>query len=201
MAKSRKRRERRYRASMPLLPRRLPRPRVEIDRGLMWLVIWAAPRAEARIQARLLGLGLGAYVPTEVVERVRRGKRIEQERPAISRYVFVGLNAAQPEFWQVDGALSEWGGLQTQGRVLRTADNTPLRVPASALQRLADGLTVFDEPVPALRPGDRANVRTGPFEGLLAEIETADDVRVRALVNLFGGTVRAEFEPGQLEAA
>lgn len=201
MAKNRKR-SRRYRPSAMPTPRRIPRPRVEIDRGLAWYALWTASRAEKRVAERLRDAGLATYLPSETLQLVRRGKTVEVERPAVSRYVFVGLNAVAPQFDAVHGALEEWAGLwpMTLGRLLRTSEG-PLRVPAGALQRLADGLVVYDSPKPSLRPGEAYRPVSGPFAGMTAIIEAADDTRVRALVSLFGGRVPVEFDADQLEAA
>lgn len=203
MAKSRKR-PRRYRPSSLThsVPRRIPRPRVEIDRGLAWYALWTAARAERRVAERLTDAGLATYFPAETIQRTQRGKVVEVERPAVSRYVFVGLNAAQPQFDVVHGALEEWTGLWPLiiGRLLRTAEG-PLRVPAGALQRLADGLVVYDSPKRRIAAGDTLKPISGPFAGLTAVVESSADSRVRALVSLFGGTVPVDFDADQLEAA
>jgi transcription antitermination factor NusG len=214
MAKTRKRCERRYRPSAPLLPRRLPRPRVEIDRGLAWFVVWVSSarfQAERDVVRRLSERGIATYHPVEAVERMTRGKRTETERPALGRYVFVGLDAGRSDFGPVHDALEDAGGwfagfYTLLGRVLKIYDHerevaVALRVPASALQRLADGLVCFEAVRQPFLPGESVRAVSGALSGLRAEIEHADDVRVRALVHLFGGQVRVEFEPGQLEAA
>lgn len=201
MAKS-KSRPRRYRPSSLTHSgfRRLPRPRVEIDRGLAWYAIWSAARAEQRIAKRLGDAGLAAYVPLETVERVRRNRVIQDARPAVSRYLFVGLDGARPDFEAVHGAIDDFGGLVSLGRLLATGDG-PIRVPAGALQRLADGLSLFDQPKRRFCPGGRVRAREGVWAGFLGEVERADDVRVRALMDLFGRKTPIEFGADQLEAA
>jgi len=201
MSKSRKGSKKRAVSQVPFLPRRLPRPRVAIDGDVAWFAIWTAPRAEDRIRRRLEQDGFPVYLPVEGVARLKLGKLVEHDRPAISRYAFVGLDPGSPTFWAVEAALEQWGGLQTLGRLLRANSGQPLRVPAIALQRLADGLTVFEEPKYRFRPGDSVRVKDGPFSGWLVAVEHADDVRVRGLAGLFGGTVRADFEHEQLELA
>jgi transcription antitermination factor NusG len=200
--KSRKRRERRYHASAPLLPRRLPRPRVEIDRGLAWFVVWSgnAPKAKTRLDQS----GVALWRPSEAVERVQRGRKVEVEQFPAGGYLFVGLDSADPDFNRIEDALSMWefwGAVPRLGRFLRSSDFKPIRVPVSALQRLADGLVCFEAARQPFLPGASVRAVSGAFSGFLAEVERADDIRVRALVHLFGGQVRAEFEPGQLEAA
>lgn len=203
MAKPRKRRSRRYRPSSLTYSnqtRRLPRPRVEIDRGLAWYAVFTSPRAEPRILEKLAQRGLASYRPVEAVERIRRGRRVEEEIPAISRYVFIGLNAATPQWGLVHDALEDMAGIQTLGRVLRSGD-VPLRVPASALQRLADGISLFEAPTQRFIAGEAVRAVSGPFLSFLVTVEEADDYRVRALVDIFGRQTPVEFEPEQLEAA
>lgn len=203
-----KRRPRRYRPSAPLaVVRRLPRPRVEIDRGLAWYVLWTAPRAEARVAAALRERGLAAYVPLEAVYLPRRGRQVELERPAVGRYVFVGLNGADPQWSAVyaalDGPMGWMTGMPALGRVLKVAGQA-LVVPAGVIQRFADGLFVSPlsgSGLTRLAAGRPCKAIAGPFEGFLGVVEAADDVRVRALLDVFGRLVPVEFEPDQLVAA
>src|SRR5215218_665860 len=80
MTRAQKRRERRYCPSAPLLNMRLPRPRIEIDRGLAWFVIWTVARAERRVEAVLQNAGLATYAPVETVRVTKRGRVVEDER-------------------------------------------------------------------------------------------------------------------------
>lgn len=200
-----RRRFRRYRPAAPLsVVRLLPRPRVEIDRGLAWYVLWTAPRAERRVAEALQERGLATYVPLEAVTISRRGRPIQQERPAVGRYVFVGLNGARPEWTAVyaalDGPFGWLTGIPALGRVLK-ADDVPLRVPCGALQRLSDGLATTTTNQPLLTAGGACKAISGAFAGFVGIVEEADDCRVRALLDVFGRRTRVEFEPGQLEAA
>jgi transcription antitermination factor NusG len=181
--------------------RRLPRPRVEIDRGLAWFAVWTAARAEQRIQRRLENVGVPTYLPSEAVKIARRGRWVEIDRPVVSRYLFVGLNAAKPDFAAVHGCLEGfWPGIPVFGRVLRTQEG-PLRVPASAVQRLADGLSLYDSRSPPWAVGGRFRAVGGAFAGFEGIVQGADDHRVRGLLDLFGRKTVVEFESGQLEAA
>lgn len=209
MSKLRKRRERRYCPSAPLLNMRVPRPRVEINRGLAWYCLWTAVRAERRVEAALRDAGLATYLPVEVVKAVKRGKVVEDERLAIGRYLFVGLHGAWPQWDAVHEALESsfsWMlGVPALGRVLKSGDGTALRVPTGALQRLADGLSLFGEvgeEVPArMRAGAACRAVGGPFAGFRGVVESSDDYRVRALLDVFGRKTPVEFSSGQLEAA
>lgn len=200
-------RPRRYQPSVPHgVVRRRPQPLVRIDRGLAWYCLWTVPRGEAQVAAALREAGLGVYVPVETFAIARRGKVVERERPLLGRYAFVGLNAARPQ-WPIvhealDGTFGWVYGVKTLARVLRSAGGTPLRVPASALQWLANGLegTASGRSTP-FRNGGSARVVNGPWQGFQAEILDSTDFHVRGLLNLFGRQTMVEFTPDQLEVA
>jgi transcription antitermination factor NusG len=188
---------------------RRPQPRIQIDRGRAWYCLWTAPRAEAEVAQALREAGLAVYVPVEALSVTRRGRLVEVERPLLSRYVFVGLNGAEPEWSAVhralDGPHGWMFGLPVLGRVLKSAEQVPLRVPASALQNLANGLeataSVRSAPDSMWATGQPVKAAGGPLEGILGAFHDADEVRVRALFNLFGRKTLVEFKPGQLRAA
>lgn len=195
--------------------RRLPRPPIEIDRGLAWYVLWTPPQLEGKVERRLSERGLAAYVPIETVSAVNaKGKQFEKSRPAISRYVFVGLNAARPQWLDVEDALQDGnGGVylwlrsredQPLGRVLRDADGKALRIPACLLQRFADSLTGVCDPPATRQPfevGGRVRASEGAFQAFVGEVQSVKDQSVRVLVDLFGRLTSVEFDAAQLEAA
>jgi transcription antitermination factor NusG len=203
-------RPRRYQPSAPpgTVARR-PRPRVEIDRGLAWFCVWTAPWAEAQVAKALREAGLGVYVPVEALAVARRGKLVEVERPLLGRYVFVGLNACWPQWDEVRDALTgPYGwmlGVPGLGRVLKSAEDTPLRVPTGALQNLANALAAslagVSPPSSTWGSGQPVKAAYGPLEGILGAFHDADDVRVRALFDLLGLQTLVAFKLGQLEAA
>lgn len=200
-------RPRRYQPSAPHgTVRRRPQPRVQIDRGLAWFCLWTVPRAEAQVAQALREAGLGVYVPIEALAVVRRGKLVEVERPLLGRYLFVGLNGARPEWEAVscalDGPHGWMFGLPVLGRVLKSADGTPVTIPAGVLQTFADGLgrSLAGVNGSGLFPGQRVKAAHGPLEGILGAFHDADEVRVRALFNLLGRQTLVEFKLGQLEA-
>jgi transcription antitermination factor NusG len=201
MPKARKRRRRRYSPSMPMLPRRLPMPKAEIDRGLTWRVAYVYARKETRIRDRLAEAGVTTYLPMEAIERIARGRRSEIRRPALAGYLFVGLNAARPNYLAVEQALGPGWGAPTEGRLLRNAEGEPLNVPAFALERLAAALHVPPVCGTTFAAGSRVRARQGPWEAFLGEVERSDDYRVRVLLDVFGRKTPVEFEAAHLEAA
>ena len=228
MPKSRKRLRR-----GPLSPestvRFLPRPRVEIDPGLFWRVLWTQPLAESRVAAALARAGLAAYIPMRAVETVRRGSLEAITRPAIGRYVFVGMGDPEVDFARLRASLGQETpylasdsfsytdrrgrriGVEVRrpeppepmARLLRV-DDVPLRVPVEALQALEDGLSLYGQAGkgrPAFMPGQSVTVLQGPWAGFIGEVERSDDERVWALLGLFGRQTPVQFLVDELEVA
>jgi transcription antitermination factor NusG len=205
MPKSRRRRERRFRPSMPLLPRRLPMPKFEIDHALAWRVAHCYRSSVVRIRDRLKEMDIATYLPMEAFERIKRNRRIRDERPALSGYLFVGLNAARPDYLAVEDAVRGGWGLPVEGRLLRNAEGVPLHVPPIALERLAEALYVPEVPAEVIlrarfSAGSFVTPLVGPWERFIGEVERSDDDTVRVLLQLFGRKTAVEFNPEHLEA-
>src|SRR6476620_10201675 len=103
------RRQHRYHSgrspARPFVPRFVSRPRVEIDRGLAWYCVHTRSRVERQAEDELRRVGFSTCLPTETYQVHRRGKLLEIERAPVSRYLFVGLDAAAPEFALLDDVL------------------------------------------------------------------------------------------------
>lgn len=207
----------------------VPRPRVEIDATLFWRVLWTQPLVEERVAAALARAGLASYTPMQAVEVFQRGVKKTLRRPAIGRYVFVGLSNLGTDFGRLRASLGQetpsavedvFSYVNRRGRLvvvevrqpeppeplarLLRVDDVPLRVPAEKLQELEDRLSLHeaaDGPGPAFRPGEAVRVTSGPWSGFVAEVEAATDGRVRALLDLFGRQTPVEFVVDDLEAA
>jgi hypothetical protein len=190
--KRRQKRNRRYSPAMPVVTSNrtgwIWRPHVVIDRSLAWFAVWTAPRAEREAEIRLRRAGFATYLPSFADKRLRKGQIQPVETLAVSRYLFVGINAASLPLGAVAEALREE---ETSGAVVfeyrgktvtvdvGSAPPEPigrvigvrgeaLRVPASALQSYADGLSGNDIPV-----------RGGVLGKLLEAMQRADDARLR----------------------
>jgi transcription antitermination factor NusG len=201
MPRSRKRRERPYRQSMPLLPRRLPMPRAEIDHGLAWRVAYCYRGSVARVRDRIEEVGIATYLPMEAFERITRNRRVAIERPALAGYLFVGLDAARPDYVSVEEAMGGAWCLPTEGRLLRNADGVPLHVPPMALERLSEALHVPEGSGCPFAVGAAVRARQGIWQAFLGEVERSDDYRVRVLLDVFGRKTPVEFGASDLEAA
>jgi transcription antitermination factor NusG len=198
-------------AARPFVPRFVPRPRVEIDRGLAWYCVHTRSRAERHAESDLRRAGFATYLPTEAYSVVRRGRVIEVERAPVTRYLFVGLDPVAPEFRAVDDALTGlthdwWPVLGSVGSLIRVGEQ-PLRIGAGALQTFADNCTGSSLAAVAggrcgFRAGETARIVDGAFSGLSMRVEDVlRNERVLGLVDLLGGRVVVEATADQLEAA
>lgn len=76
---------------------------------LTWYCARTAPRQEERVRKSLADdLGLTAYLPLERVTVIRRGKQVTEDRPLLSRHLFVGVQPDEPP-WR---AIAETDGLE-----------------------------------------------------------------------------------------
>lgn len=181
-----------------------------IDPTLPWYVITCRTGCEERAWLELRTGGFDAYFP-------RRRRKVFNRRVRIHRTV---EDAALPGYVFLAGSGIDWGRLHDDrhfehvGRPLRGADG-PLRVPgAVVLQISIDEMAgKFDE-TGATKKANRAKlaerfpkgkklrIGEGVFVGFEAVVEavTAKD-RIKALVNIFGRAVPAEFGEEELTAA
>jgi transcription antitermination factor NusG len=213
--KTKNRRQRRY--SPSTLTHRsglrlIERHRVEIDRALSWHVVYCRAQQERVAERDLQAAGFTTYRPVQTFERLYRGKTSTVERAPVSRYVFVGLNAVDPDLARVEAVLTEDGWWpRMSGQVLH-ANGQPVRIGAGALQRFEDAVSChFDGGLNGsggaasgrslFKVGETVFVRDGPFSGIPFSIESLTDYRVRGLVDLLGGKVAVDLELEQLEAA
>jgi hypothetical protein len=188
-----------------------PAPRIRIDRGLAWYCVATRSRAESDAQDDLDRAGFSTYLPTESVKVRRRGKLVSIERVPVSGYLFVGLNAAQPDFAGCEIALgwtpSAW--LQSErprGRLLHV-NHEPLRVHSGQLERYANVCAGNGSGAGAsgrlqFRHGDKVRYVGGLVDGLVMSV--ADYLcsdRIRCIAERSGGRVVVEAKVEQLEAA
>jgi hypothetical protein len=202
MPRSRKRRERPYRQSMPLLPRRLPMPRAEIDHGLAWRVAYCYRGSVARVRDRIEEVGIATYLPDGSLRadltKPPRSHRAPRHRPDICSSDWTPpapTMSPSRRRWAARGASQPTAGCCA----MRTA------YPCMCRQWL---WSVFQRRCTSRR-GPGAPLRSEPLYGLataiwqafLGEVERSDDFRVRVLLDVFGRKTPVEFEASDLEAA
>lgn len=131
-------------------------------------------------------LGFPLFCPRERVFKVRRGRKVKEDRPLFLGYVFTSF----------DREAKTWGAIEHVDGVLGILKNCGVPVAAKNEQiaelRLAETMGMFDRTKP---PSVGINVETaeGPLSGLIGKIaraRTAERVEV-ALKGLFGRVVKA----------
>jgi transcription antitermination factor NusG len=149
----------------------------------IWAIVWTAPRGEQKAVDELMRYGYAAFLPMVTVwrdvpqrQRKRVGARREPvERPALSRYVFVGLNP-QIQSW---GLIADAEGVS---EVIRADGPQQPRLQADiARMRKAYEKGDLDEvrrENEAMRErlqaivGKRVYVTDGPLTGMQGEAES-----------------------------
>lgn len=178
---------------VPGVERRKARKPIHIHDDLDYYVIRSNIKCERRVAMGLRELGMEYYFPTIVVETVRRGKKQRNERAALSRYLFVGLNKQFPAF----GKAREVEGVES----LLGVEGKPQSVPAGILSAMEAELCKGD-PEPATMIGQKFIVANGTLQGFLAAVTAAlSSDRVRAEVEMFGGKATVEIPVASLRAA
>ena len=180
-------------AQTPAIERRKARKQIHIHDDLDYYVIRSNIKCERRVAMGLRELGMDYYLPTIVVETVRRGKKQRNEKAALSRYLFVGMNRRLPAF----GTVRNVEGVES----LLGWEGKPQSVPAGILRAMEAELCKGD-PDAGLMIGQNFVVASGTLQGFLAAVTAAlSSDRVRAEVEMFGGKVSVEMPVGNLRAA
>jgi transcriptional antiterminator RfaH len=161
--------------------------------GPAWYCVRARPKSEHLALGRLARIaGLEVYCPRIRFRRATRRGPVWFTEALFPGYLFARFDLA------------------AQGRLVAHASGViglvafggaPAVVPAATVDglraQIVGDLKVFDEPV---RPGDAAEVLTGPFRGLevvVTRVLPARD-RVRVLLGFLGRDMEVEVEAGAL---
>ena len=172
-----------------------------------WAIVWTAPRGEAKAAEELMRYGYAAFLPMVTVwrdvpqrQRKRVGARRQAfEKPALSRYVFVGLNP-QVQSW---GLIADAEGV---AEVIRADGPQQPRLQADiARMRKAYEKGDLDEvkrETEQMRArlekivGRRVRITDGPLNGMEGE---AEERRGKREVEVAIGPVRAVVDIDALQ--
>lgn len=164
-----------------------------------WFILLTEPSREATAVRGLRERGIQAYGPVVMKRLVRRGRKIEVERPLFPGYVFARLVVDVDDFSapkRVNGVRDylRFEGLPCaiqQGVIdaIRHREGIELE----RAQRVVSGVHNF-------AVGEPVRIADGPFSGFAAQVFSMDSKgSVTALVNLFGRKTKAVFDGAQLE--
>lgn len=167
-----------------------PRP------GQAWYLAQLKPNALAIARRNLTAQGFDLFAPMQIETRRVRGLFRTEPRLMFPGYLFIALNPAE----------GRWRAVNSTPGVTRLVafGGIPAAVPRGLVEQIAltcgeDGVLL---PPEALSPGDRVLVQSGPFAGLLAEVERSEaDQRVWILLDLMGQQTRVRVGQGVLKRA
>lgn len=139
-----------------------------------WKVIYVKPRTEKKVEASLLKMGILAYCPviTETHQWSDRKKKVQV--PLLKSYVFV-----QPEKRALDAVFQV-------GHVVRYLfwQGKPAVVRDHEIKTMQDWLVSenTEARVEAIQPGDKIDIKTGPFKGAKGLVKEINKNRIQLLV-------------------
>ena len=163
-----------------------------------WYVVRTHARAEARAAQQLRQQGFEVYLP-RYQKRRRHARRVDMTvAPLFPRYLFISLDIEHQRWRSIQSTIGV-SNLVCHG-------DKPAAIAGAVIEEIRareneQGL-VSIAPAAAFAQGDRVRVLDGAFADCLGLFEeTADQNRVRILLDLLGRKVRVVLESERLEAA
>ena len=155
--------------------------------GHGWYLAQLKPNALAIARRNLTAQNFPIFAPMQIETRRVRGLFRTEPRLLFPGYLFISLDPR-------DG---HWRAVNSTPGVTRVVSfgGMPAAVPRGLVEQIAlgcgpDGVLLA---LDILAPGDRVLVSSGPFAGVLAEVERSEaDKRVWILLDLMGQAVRTQ---------
>jgi len=161
-----------------------------------WFVVQTLSRREAKAQFQLRQQGFKTFLPV-VMRSVRHARKTRNVKvAAFPGYLFIALDLQKDRWRSVNGTF----GVAR----LVMGETSPDPVPPGIVESLLDyrdenGVCRFDRDLVA---GQAVRVVSGPLSQMLGTLERLDgNGRVRVLLEILGGQVRATIARAALEAA
>jgi len=158
-----------------------------------WYVIQSKPGQAERAHQELENQGFDTFLPLIGVEKIKRGKRTEQQEPLFPGYLFIYLS-------ELD---SNWRPIRSTRGVARlvTFGDKPAIVPHPVISTLREQLRGVKAPEQTLQPQQKVSITEGPFQGLNAVFEQYDgEQRAFLLLDLLGRWQRLSVELNAIQA-
>ncbi len=143
-----------------------------------WYVVQSKPGQAEKAAQELRNQGFEVFLPLVKVEKLKRGKRVEQEEPLFPGYLFIELSEVA----------SNWRPIRSTRGVARviTFGNQPAVVPDDVVEQLRDSLKLQAE-MRTLEPNQPVRITEGPFANLNAVFTEYDgEKRAFLLLELLG---------------
>lgn len=142
---------------------------------IAWYLVHCKPRQEGRAREHLDRQGFECFYPTLWVETLKAGKVNRRMQPIFPGYLFIHLRAQD-----------NWTALRSTRGVSRVVSfcGQPCRVHDAIIEHLMQRCAGTAERT-ALNPGDKVQVKVGPYAEMEAIFLVMDgDERVTLLLNI-----------------
>lgn len=152
---------------------------------MSWYVVATKPNRERSAEANLSNQGYDIFFP--IAEKIRRhARRVDiVRRPLFPGYLFVQFDPATTAWRAINGTVGVRHLLMNNGRPQSIHGNF---IKAIKLRISASG--VISEDAPVYKEGEKVELMSGPMQGHLATIFSADENgRIKILLAMMGGEV------------
>jgi transcription antitermination factor NusG len=159
-----------------------------------WFALRTAPREEKKVEARLKHFGVNVFLPTELSDPIRHGRRkgLRLERAKLPGYLFV--SDCNP--WAVLNAFRDRG---VKGIVC--TDGRPGRIAHERMETYARQSAAPLIHSRAIVPGRRAELLAPGCEHVVVDVVDVKGDVARVLMHLFGARREVEVKVQHLMAA
>lgn len=161
-------------------------------------VAYTRPRKEFSAHQELLELELSPFLPVQTRSKIIRRRRVILTEALFSRYLFVETNLTDESYSAINACRSV--------EYLITNAGAPAIVPNAKIELLKmaekSGAFDFSKTKSKFEIGDKVEILTGPFTGLIAKVQSASPrKRVKILMKWLGAEVPMEIDEEDLQAA
>ena len=135
-------------------------------------------------------------VPTEDVQEVKRGRKVNREKKFFPGYVLVKMRMSDEAYHLVKNTPKVTGFLGSANKPMPVSETEVMRI----LGQIEEGV---DRPAPAITfdIGEKVKVTEGhfqSFEGFVEEVDQ-DTGRLKVAISIFGRATPVELEYAQVE--
>ena len=160
-------------------------------RSSRWFAVQAKPRQEEIARAHLEGRGIEPYLPLWREKLIRGRRKVQVLRPLFPGYLFARFDP-QRSLDRVRWCV----GVQ---RLVGSSEG-PIPLPEGVVEAIRRRAGRQGYLVRRFRAGERVKIRTGPFQGFVAVVQSSssDKERVQVLLDLFQRQTRLDLDEAYL---
>jgi transcriptional antiterminator RfaH len=158
-----------------------------------WYVIHTKPRQEQRALQNLQQQGFTCFLPLLARQKLCRGTLTVVLEPLFARYLFIQLDGGQMG--------QSWAPIRSTQGVSRlvTFGTEPAKVSDELIDALRAHGSTPTQAEPLFTPGERVQIKDGPFAGLEAIYQLDDgERRAMVLIELLHKPSRITLAPASL---